>query len=264
MSESPWDVPRATSPAFVSSTSLPTSPSQAGLSRRLSWNRGSESRPTMDHPLATTNDPFAPSNHHSDFENPFDDDEEEQQRAGRVAHTLQQPSQTSLVGDFHRENLRGELADDEQRLTSSAQPFWGGVGTGEDEPYDDEDEERRAGNAIKGRRQRYVGSTPMRSASLGGSALRAMSRNLRRMSVRVVDLASSSTRDQGVKLEDNDDDLDEKPPNPRAPEEPIPDHPSSKLRGKTLGLFGPQSRLRLAMFNFLVAPYVPLLPILRL
>jgi hypothetical protein len=197
-----------------------------------------------------TNPAYPASIHANQFENPFDDDEEERESAGRTAYDLQQPSETSLVADFHDSSRTG-LADDEQRLTSAAQPFWGvrdGEGT-----YD-EDEERRAGDAIKGRRQKYVGS-PLRSASLGGNALRVVSRNLRRMSVRVVDLATSGTRDQGLKLEDESD---EKSIPSIANEEPVSSSPPSKLRGKALGLFSSGSRVRKAMYNFMLSPFVVL------
>ena len=242
MSEGPWNIPRTTSPAVVSSSSLPASPSQPGLSRRLSWNRDSASvvAPRMD-PLGSSAYPHA-----NDFESPFDDDEEERARAGHAAYNLQQPSETSLVSDFHD----SRLADDEMRLTSAAQPFWG---VRDGEGIFDEDEERRAGDAINRRRQKYVG-TPLPSASIGGSALRAVSRNLRRMSVRGVDLASSSTRDQGVKLEDE---FDEK--SSSVSEESIPESPPSNLRGRALALFSSRSRVRIAMYNFMLSPYV-LLP----
>lgn len=197
-----------------------------------------------------SNPAYPTSSHANNFDNPFDDDEEEHERAGRTAYNLQQPSETSLVADFHDSGHTG-LADDEQRLTSAAQPFWG---VPDGEGVYDEDEERRAGVAIKGRRQKYVG-TPLRSASLGGSALRVVSRNLRRMSVRVVDLASSSTRDQGLKLEDEPD---EKSTPSIAADEPVPSSSPSNLRGKALGLFSSGSRVRQTMYNFMLSSCVVL------
>ncbi|KAF8321114.1 hypothetical protein DL93DRAFT_1599778 [Clavulina sp. PMI_390] len=256
MSDGAWNAPRIpSSPAIVSSSSLPTSPVPGGLVRRLSWNRETPAAVVMDDPLSNPSGHYSASHRHSEFENPFDDDEEEAVRAGRGAYNLQQPSQTSLVADFQRDTMHQDFADDEQRLTSAAQPFWGGVGS--DAPYADEDDERRAGNAIKGRRNRYVGSTPTRSGTLGGSALRAMSRNFKRMSLRVVDIASSSTtREHGVRLDDEDDeDLNEKTPHPENAETPHPESPPSRLRGTTLGIFGPHSGVRLALLNFLVAPW---------
>ena len=180
--------------------------------------------------------------------NPFDDDEEESSGAGRTAYNLQQPSETSLVADFH-DGPRSGLADDQQRLTSAAQPFWG-VRNGEG-GCDDDDEERSAMNR---RRRKYV-RTSLPSASLGGSALRAVSRNLRRMSIRVVDLASSGTRDQGVKLEDEDD---EKSIHGSDSEEPTPTSQQLKLRGRALGMFSSGSRVRRAMYNLMLSPYVML------
>lgn len=248
MSESSWNAQRlSTSPAIVASSSLPGSPSQAGLSRRLSWSR-SDSVDLQGPPRMAQADEhtYPPNlNHPGDFDNPFEDGEEERERANRATYNLQQPSQTSLVADFHNSSA---LADDEQRLTSSAQPFWGAG----DATFD-EDEERRAGNAIKGRRQRY-GGAPSRSTTLGGSALRAVSRNLRRVSIRVVDLASSSSRDQGVKLDGiGDDDQEEEKPSMTL-EEPLPETLPSKLRGNSLGLFGTRSRVRNAMYSLLLSP----------
>lgn len=248
MSESSaaWNAQRldaSTTPAVIASSSLPASPSRDGLSRRLSWNRPSLEHPRMSEHQPSTSHTYPPLSRSEDYGNPFEeDDEEEREHAQHSAYNLQQPSQTSLVADFHHTS---EAADDEQRLTSSAQPFWGAGGIG----GHDEDEERRAGNAIKGRRQRYVGS-PTRSGTLGGSALRAVQRNLRRVSIRVVDLASSSsTRDQGVKLEDQEDEK-----TTPVSEEPLPATLPTKLRGKSLGLFDQHSPLRNLMYNIMLSP----------
>ena len=252
MSEGSWNAPTniPTTPLVVSS-SLPTTPSQVGLSRRLSWNRGSnDGLPRMsftDSPTKIQFDlPHTPGAAH-DFENPFEDDDLQQTRTERVApYNFQQPSQTSLVADFHSTNTRG-VADDEQHLTGSSQAFWND--NDGSNAYVDEDEERRIGNVIKGRRQKYVG-TPLRSGTLGGNALRAMQRSLRRVSVRVVDLASSGSREQGaVKLPD---DSDEGSSPPLKVEETVQQPQFGELRGRTLGYFTSQSRVRIAMYNILI------------
>jgi hypothetical protein len=73
-----------------------------------------------------------------------------------------------------------------------------------------------------------------------GTAIKHVSQNLRRASVRVVNMAS-------VGLERLSDDDDHLPDLAQTLPEPI--------RGRTLGFLGPTSRLRLLCFNFLVYPW---------
>jgi hypothetical protein len=81
-----------------------------------------------------------------------------------------------------------------------------------------------------------------------------VSRNIRRVSLRVVNLAGAGLEDS-IRLPDDEDELkvdDDK-------EEELPDlSRDMPIRGRTLGCFGPQSRIRLALFNFLVYPSVVL------
>lgn len=235
----------SSSPSIASGSS-PLNSDTAGLSRRLSWNRGTEDdQPRMSTSPSFSNPYYTRRTDSLDFENPFEEDHP------RNPYSIERPSQTSLA-DF-QETTSG-VADDEQHLTGAARPPWRG-----DDTYDD-DTERLAADPIKRRRERYVGSSPLRSASasVGGNALRAMSRSIRRVSIRVVDLASTGTKDQAVRLEDLPDD----DPDPRGAEETLPNLTGTRLRGSTLGIFGADSRIRRAMFNFLQWPYVYFLPIL--
>ncbi|TEB23953.1 high-affinity cell membrane calcium channel [Coprinellus micaceus] len=92
---------------------------------------------------------------------------------------------------------------------------------------------------------------------LGGAV-----KTLRRMSLRVVNLAGTGMADQ-LRLKDVDD--DEGPLSSRSrktfreEEEdegpPMPDlRQALPIRGRTLGFLGPNSRIRLALFNFLIHP----------
>jgi hypothetical protein len=185
---------------------------------------------TLD-PLNSYDNTYAPPRTNSpEFDLPFED------RRVREPYNFQQPSQSSLA-DFPDQT--GEIADDEQHLTSAAHLPWRGE--------DGYDEEQSAGRQVKGRRERYVGTSPLRS-TMGGNALRAMSRNIRRVSVRVVDLASTGAKDQAVKLEDTQ----EPRVASRTHDEPLPNLSGTQLRGTTLGFFGPHSRVRYAMFKFLL------------
>lgn len=217
--------PSTSSLSTAVSPSAPQSPGGQGLSRRLSWTR-----PRPDEPGG----PGSPTG--MSFEHVFEDDDHERDAYPEFAP---HQSTTNLV-QFHDHGPDG-VADDEQHLTGAAQPPWRG------EEAFDEDTERSAARQPKGR---YPPSSPLRSSSVGGNALRAVSRNLRRVSVRVVDLASTGTKDQAVKLKDRTEESSDPPPQ----DEALHDPQGTKLRGRTLAIFGPDSAIRRAMFDFLLWP----------
>ena len=102
---------------------------------------------------------------------------------------------------------------------------------------DDPESQRR-------RNLRYtVAQSPLKKT---GTAIKSVSNNLRRVSLRVVNLAGSGI--EGIRLPDDDKEqhLD------------VDSYLSNHLpiRGRTLGFLGPTSRLRLSLYNFLVHPYV--------
>ncbi|CAE6352806.1 unnamed protein product [Rhizoctonia solani] len=209
-----------------------TSPEE-GLSRRTSWNRA-------------VNDPLG-------LYAPPDTTQTESITGHFDTHSIvDEPESTHPY--FSRQSIQSEVsfdsptldpvdADDLTRLTSAAAPHWRG-----DESTEDVEQTEAWGDT-----PRRSPASPMRSATL-----KAVSKHLRRVSLRVVNLA-------GVQLEDK--------PMPRTPERegvphPFPDREQGvspapepvpppedeldrsqhmQLRGRTLGMFGPENQLRKAM-----------------
>lgn len=165
--------------------------------------------------------------------------------------TTSQPglSSASLVSphDFDSEMYDGHREDDEAHLTSNMSR--NGV-----EEYDETDPEQSAALTPRSRRRtvRYsVTPSPLKKT---GSAIKSMSQNLRRASVRVVNLASNGLESQ-LRLGDGEERATD--------EDQIPDLTKAlPIRGRTLGFLGSDSKLRLALFNFLVYTYVMLLSVM--
>lgn len=100
------------------------------------------------------------------------------------------------------------------------------------------------------------------------SRLRSVSRNLRRVSLRVVNLAGVGLEEKarGIRLpDDKDDGAKVKGKDTQSAvsgedqeeEHELPDLATRlPIRGRTLGFLGPSNRIRLAMFRFLTYPYV--------
>lgn len=78
-------------------------------------------------------------------------------------------------------------------------------------------------------------SSPMRRRT----TLQRVSRNFRRISLRVVNLGSAGVEEKHTRL-------------PDVPNEQGDNAPSTGLRGRTLGFLGPNNPFRLAMYNFLL------------
>ncbi|KAG6899490.1 hypothetical protein C0993_009751 [Termitomyces sp. T159_Od127] len=148
------------------------------------------------------------------------------------------PSSASLVSprDFDSEVYDGHREDDEAHLTSNMSH--NGV------EYDETDPEQSAALTPRTRRRtiRYsVTPSPLKKT---GTAIKSMSENLRRASVRVVNLASSGLESQ-LRLGDGEEQATD--------EDQIPDLTKAlPIRGRTLGFLGTDSKLRVALFNFLV------------
>ena len=86
--------------------------------------------------------------------------------------------------------------------------------------------------------------------------LRIVSRSIRQASVRVVNIVGSEN-DGRVRLEDEDvedDELRNKPVEEAVETPGVPPRPPERLRGKTLGVFGPHSRTRRSMDALLRFP----------
>jgi hypothetical protein len=124
----------------------------------------------------------------------------------------------------------GEL-DDQVHLTSQ-NTVWR-----RSAPYERDLERRRAARGDRNRGDQRTG------------ALKAMSKSIRRASVRVVNFAGKNMDDRPVKL----DDVDEYPDSTlnTGQEQPVP-----LLRGKTLGIFGPKNPIRIFMHKLLSSPFV--------
>ncbi|KAF8585271.1 hypothetical protein K439DRAFT_1632798 [Ramaria rubella] len=110
-----------------------------------------------------------------------------------------------------------------------------------------------------------TGAGPARKREIDSLArrrttLQRVSRNLRRISVRVVNLGAAGVENRHTKLADG---LDEDVTSPTSP--PIYSSKSGPLRGTTLGLLGPNNPVRLTMYKFLMYPYTePLILLLIL
>lgn len=130
--------------------------------------------------------------------------------------------------DLHSD-LDSPVYDDRTHLTSS-NTVWR-----RSAPYE-RDLERRRGDGMNSSRPR--------------ATLRAMSKSIRRASIRVVNFAGVGLDDRPVRLDDVDDIPNE--------ESTVPPEPSSNspLRGRTLGLFGSNNPIRIFMHRILASTYV--------
>lgn len=174
------------------------------------------------------------------------------------------PSSVSLISEFRHsgDTLDGHREDDEARLTSnmdSAGRAGGGVAWAMSEG---EDPERSAGSARSRRRASRYGTSPS-PLKKTGNTLKLMSGNLRRASIRVVNFAGFGLDDH-ARLADAEAEspehtlVDKLQADDTGEEDEVatPDLSRSlPIRGRTLGLFGPTSMVRMAMYHFLVYPW---------
>jgi len=106
--------------------------------------------------------------------------------------------------------------------------------------------------------QYNLSQSPLRTTE---TVMKSVSKNIRRMSLRVVNLANNGLEGQ-LRLADGDDDrgdsVSEEPE-----DSPRPDlQQIFPLRGRALGFLGPESKLRQTLFKFLVHPYVETYPLI--
>lgn len=149
--------------------------------------------------------------------------------------------------------------------------------TAGDDNHDDDDwqtdsEQHMFGDATPRTRrrlqQRYTANLSPSPIQRSGTAIKRLSQGLRRVSWRVVNFAGAGLDDH-IRLSDgdevnatgngrrrpstdNDDGEDDRSVEPFAES----GRKVSSLRGRTLGLFGPTSRVRQAMYDFLIFPCV--------
>jgi voltage-dependent calcium channel len=174
---------------------------------------------------------------------------------GTYATAQPGPSSTSLISSAYRaaESSNGHQ-DDEDELALTANMSRPGTS----ESWDAADPERSASTTRSKRTVRYsISPSPLRRA---GNRLTTFSRTLRRASLRVVNMAGIGV-DEHVRLADMDDEK-QSPKEEDEDEDEEKDYDAAVLeisrslpiRGRTLGFMGPTSKLRLAMFRFLIHP----------
>jgi voltage-dependent calcium channel len=163
------------------------------------------------------------------------------------------PSSASLISTNYRTSDPDiQREDDEAHLTSNMSR----IGTGNDwEEGENIDPEHSSATARRRRTLRYSGTpSPLRKT---GNRLMTISRNLRRASLRVVNMAGAGI-DEHIRLADVDDEKyvgDENEYEDGKFYDALELEDLSKvipIRGRTLGFMGPKSRIRLALFRFLV------------
>ncbi|PFH47046.1 hypothetical protein AMATHDRAFT_77384 [Amanita thiersii Skay4041] len=117
------------------------------------------------------------------------------------------------------------------------------------------DPERSAGLTPRSRRRtaRYsVAHSPLKKT---GTAIKSMSKSLRRVSLRVVNIANNGSETQLRLGEDDDDDAVKRDEDDRG-EDTVQEQTELRrnlsLRGRTLGCLGPESGFRLTLYRFLV------------
>ncbi|KAF9530724.1 Ion transport protein-domain-containing protein [Crepidotus variabilis] len=172
------------------------------------------------------------------------------------SNSMAGPSSASLM-ESHRMGTELELddghrEDDEAHLTANMSH----TGMGNLGAYSTDDPEQDGGTTPKTRRKTLhysVSPSPLKRTE---TAMKTVSKSLRRMSLRVVNLANTGLEGQ-LRLVDDDDNGKGKRPM-QGEEEEGPPRPDLRqvlpLRGRTLGFLGSESKVRLALFMFLVHP----------
>lgn len=187
-------------------TSRKESPST--LSRRQSWSRPSPlPHDAIAHESLRDDQPIPRRSHEGRGERPF-------------RHEVH-----SQASDLDSPVYASEEHDDTVHLTSQ-NTVWR-----RSTPYE-RDLERKHGRHSNYNRESRTG------------ALKAMSKSLRRASVRVVNFAGVGLDDKPVRLDDADDPVDARAGAPEVAS-------VGSLRGNTLGIFGPTNPVRLLMHKLL-------------
>lgn len=250
-----------------SSAELHTSP------RRLSPTRPSMSQQAQD-PFYSPNDPSRAHPYATDPARQYGARTNVDPYASDMYSVpLAGPSMSTLMGNqsrgqFEHDMDDGHREDDEAHLTANMSH----AGMADDDEGDgrghrrsprfgrgDPEQDGDATPRSRRRTLRYsVSPSPLKKTE---TAMKSVTKNFRRMSLRVVNLANTGLEGQ-LRLGDGegtskskksgteDDSDDEDGP-------PIPDLKKVlPIRGRTLGCLGPQSRIRRALFEFLIHPYV--------
>lgn len=180
-----------------------------------------------------------------------DDDTPPRSRTGSSYLTTQaSPSSASLIPTFQEDE------GDDAHLTANAShqypPGWS--------LHDVDDPERSIGVSPKSRPKSNRYSTSPSPLKKTGTTLQSVSRSLRHMSLRVVNLAGRGLDDH-VRLDDLDEEVLSKRKGDGGSEEleppALPDlRKSLPIRGHALGFMGPTNPVRLSMYRLLLSPCV--------
>ncbi|KAK0201179.1 Ion transport protein-domain-containing protein [Desarmillaria ectypa] len=179
--------------------------------------------------------PFSRDFSYSSIVNHYDDAQNDMYMSGQAG-----PSTASLI-QAPGVQRDGGKDDDEMGLTSRSPPSerWS--------EYRANDPENVAGATPRLRRRTVRYSTTPSPLRKTGTAIKSVSQNIRRMSLRVVNLAGAGLETQ-MRLADDDPD--------EVKTEELPDLTQRlPLRGRTVCCLGPQSRVRLALYRMLVYPW---------
>jgi voltage-dependent calcium channel len=226
-------------------------PSDTLTRRRTSWGKVDAGQdplrldiPSFETGVSDNQVPFndSPTDAHLSFvrEHPYPNNrnyEHPQDITYTYSNHYSGPSTASLIAGNALE-MEGNREDDEARLTTnmSRNPT--------EQRWHDADPETSVGSTPRRRTIHYnLSPSPLKST---GSAIKSMSKTLRRASLRVVNLANHELENQ-VRLEGEDGVPNE--------DEQLPDLSKSlPIRGRTLGCFGPYSKVRLKLYEWLVHP----------
>ena len=274
LTSSDLPTPRTPSPSLVIEPDL--SSRRSSITRRRSWGNNklreaAKAESSAVHPLHLDfdanmstrraigggSDPFL-SNHELSIPQ-YTDDLYSDPHEGTSRASL-------MLGHFKHEMEDDHREDDEAHLTSNMSRIGTDTLLLEDDtantspqtPDYNLDPEIEGGSTPRTRRRtvRYSVS-PLKKTE---TAIKSVSKNIKKMSLRVVNLANTELEghlrlgdrngDEG-KRRASEDEEDDGPPTPDL-KKVFP------IRGRALGFLGPESRIRLALFNFLVHPCVPL------
>ncbi|KAL5522184.1 CCH1 [Sanghuangporus sanghuang] len=243
------------------SSPISLSPREGSISRRrLSWGRMERQHVDMlDDPLRldTSNAQVREDHEGPDTDTPHEDDA---LTRGGFFREASNASQSSLIAAYRSKSAASDyndidLDDDERRLTAS------GLGSRTSESSS-ADLERTPGSMSRSNRQKSVRYSVAPSP---GERLRSVKRNLRRVSLRVVNFAGVGLeeRARGIRLPDDEMEGKRTRGRERAREDMVDYEPVEEedelpdlaarlpIRGCTLGFFDSTSQIRLALFRFL-------------
>lgn len=250
------------SPALIPRESLPR--------RRLSWGRMDATHDPLRFDAADVEPPrinTGPANHsgwtaHDDpFYSPTTGDSPpfahtfSYQSGGRGTYSTAQPGPSSASLISRGTDGTGTPDDDDQVALTGNMSRPGSSGWRQSTDVDPESSAvtRRSRKTV-----RYSASpSPLRKT---GNRLATISRNIRRASIRVVNMAGIGV-DEHVRLGDTEDEKqqardDEDEEEKEHDEDAILDLSRAlPIRGRTLGFMGPANKLRLAMYKFLIYPW---------